>query len=66
MSEDKKSPPKKLSKADLEKEAIAAEAALEKKTKLPAAFDVKNKAGKKFHVSRDYYLKYQGELEIID
>lgn len=66
----KKTPPKKLSKADevkaIKEQNEAADAELEKESGLPASFEVTNKAGKKFKVSREYYLKYEGELEIVD
>ena len=68
---DKKTPPKKLSKAEvakqLEDDAKKAEAAIEKETKLPPVLNVKVKTtGEEFEVSRDYYLRNKGSVEIVD
>lgn len=68
---DKKTPPKKLSKAEvakqLEDDAKKAAAVAEKESGLPAVLNVKVKTtGEEFEVSRDYYLRNKGSVEIVD
>ena len=70
MTNEKKAPPKKLTKAEAEKQLAAEKEAaakeLEKESGLPASFMVKVKeTGEEFNVSREYYLKNKKTVELV-
>ena len=66
----KKTPPKKVSKAELKdehkKELESNAADIEKETGLAAVLRVKVKeTGEEFDVSREYYLKNKASVELV-